>query len=162
VKNNFVFFIGLFAALGISWAGIVLGSNAQLGGLPPYYDDNDQSTHPEWMPARPPAASWSTRTWDASPATPSRSAARLRLRPGARGWGDRQSVARDYIYQPFPQMGSSRIGPDLANLGDRKPTAPDAEDLLNLLYTGSSGMPSYKFLFEKRHIGAGAQPPTPP
>jgi cytochrome c oxidase cbb3-type subunit II len=74
-----------------------------------------------------------------------------------RGWGDRQSVARDYIYQPYPQLGLSRFGPDLANVGDRKPSAPDRDDLMNLLYTGASGMPSYRFLFTKRQVGAEAQ-----
>jgi cytochrome c oxidase cbb3-type subunit 2 len=75
-----------------------------------------------------------------------------------RGWGDRQSVARDYIYQPSPQLGFFRVGPDLANLADRKPSAPDASDLLHLLYAGSDGMPGYRFLFESRHLGVGAQP----
>jgi cytochrome c oxidase cbb3-type subunit II len=158
VKNNFVFFLGLFAALGVSWAGIVLGSNAQLGGLPPYYDDNDQTTHPEWLAGE--AARGQLVYKDLGCVACHTQQVR---RPGfgsdqARGWGDRQSVARDYIYQPFPQIGASRFGPDLANLGDRKPTAPDSQDLLNLLYSGSSGMPSYRFLFERRHIGSGAQP----
>jgi cytochrome c oxidase cbb3-type subunit 2 len=158
VKNNFVFFLGLFAALGVSWAGIVIGSNAQLGSLPPYYDDNDQTTHPEWMAGE--AARGQLVYRDLGCVACHTQQVR---RPGfgsdqERGWGDRQSVARDYIYQPFPQIGYARIGPDLANLGDRKPSAPDAEDLLNLLYSGSSGMPSYRFLFEKRQIGAGAQP----
>ena len=67
-----------------------------------------------------------------------------------RGWGDRQSVARDYIYQPFVQLGWSRTGPDLANVAGRKPTAPDASDLMRLLYGGQGGMPAYPFLFEEQ------------
>ena len=43
MKNNVLFFAGLFAALGISWAGIVIGSNAQLGSLAPFYDDSEGS-----------------------------------------------------------------------------------------------------------------------
>jgi len=158
VKNNFLFFLGVFAALGISWAGIVLGSNAQLGNLAPYYDDNEQSTFPQWMNGE--AARGQLVYKDLGCVACHTQQVR---RPGfgsdqERGWGDRQSVARDYIYQPFPQLGSARIGPDLANLGDRKPSAPDADDLLHLLYTGGSGMPSYRFLFEKRKVGVGAQP----
>jgi hypothetical protein len=42
-------------------------------------------------------------------------------------------------------------------VGDRKPPY-DSGDFLNLLYSGSAGMPSYRFLFERRQIGAGAQP----
>ena len=158
MKSNLAFFIGLFGALLISWAGIVLGSNAQLGSLAPYYDDTDQTTYPTWMAGN--AARGQLVYKDLGCAACHTQQVR---RPGFgsdqdRGWGDRQSVARDYIYQPFPQLGSQRLGPDLANLGDRKPTAPDADDLLHLLYAGSGGMPSYHFLFEKREIGAGAQP----
>jgi cytochrome c oxidase cbb3-type subunit 2 len=157
VKNNFLYFLGVFAALGLSWAGIVLGSNAQLGKLAPYYDDNDQTTYPAWMSGQ--AARGQLVYKDLGCVACHTQQVR---RPGfgsdqERGWGDRQSVARDYIYQPFPQIGSSRIGPDLANLGDRKPSAPDADDLLKLLYTGAPGMPSYTFLFEKRQVGVGAQ-----
>ena len=157
MKSNFTFFIGVFAALFISWLGIVIGSNAQLGGLPPY-DDGDGTTHPEWMPGV--AAQGQLVYRDLGCVACHTQQVR---RPSfgsdqARGWGDRQSVARDYIYQPAPQLGLQRVGPDLTNLGDRKPSAPDADDLLNLLYTGAGGMPSYKFLFDRRQIGAGAQP----
>ena len=157
MKSNLVFFLGLFAALGISWAGIVVGSNAQLGALAPYYDDTQGTAFPR-MDAR------------RGRAGPARlSGPRLRRLPypagppagfgsdQERGWGDRQSVARDYIYQPRPQLGLSRIGPDLANLGDRKPSAPDEDDLLHLLYAGAEGMPSYRFLFETRQVGSEAQ-----
>jgi len=158
VKNNFTFFVGLFAGLGISWLGIVIGSNAQLGALAPYYDDGQGSTFPEWMPGI--AARGQLVYKDLGCAACHTQQVR---RPSfgsdsARGWGDRQSVARDYIYQPFPQLGLSRTGPDLTNIGSRKPTAPDAEDLLGLLYKGSQGMPSYRFLFDERHVGSGAQP----
>jgi cytochrome c oxidase cbb3-type subunit 2 len=158
VKNNVLFFAGLFAALGISWAGIVIGSNAQLGSLAPFYDDSEGAAFPPWMPGA--AARGQLVYRDLGCAACHTQQVR---RPGfgsdkERGWGDRQSVARDYIYQPFPQLGLSRVGPDLANLGDRKPTAPDASDLLQMLYTGSGGMPSYRFLFETRRLGAGAQP----
>ncbi|HZZ18568.1 MAG TPA: cbb3-type cytochrome c oxidase subunit II [Opitutaceae bacterium] len=158
MKNNFLYFLGVFAALGISWAGIVLGSNAQLGNLAPYYDDNEQATFPSWMAGQ--AARGQLVYKDLGCVACHTQQVR---RPGfgsdqERGWGDRQSVARDYIYQPFPQLGSARIGPDLANLGDRKPSAPDADDILHLLYTGGKGMPSYRFLFEKRKVGVGAQP----
>jgi cytochrome c oxidase cbb3-type subunit 2 len=157
MKSNFVYFVGLFGALLISWAGIVLGSNAQLGSLAPYYDDTESATFPLRMPGE--AARGQLVYKDLGCAACHTQQVR---RPGfgsdkERGWGDRQSVARDYIYQPFPQLGLRRIGPDLANLGDRKPSAPDADDMLHLLYAGSGGMPSYRFLFEEREVGVGAQ-----
>ncbi len=158
MKSNLLFFLGLFAALGISWAGIVLGSNAQLGALAPYYDDTQGTSYPEWMPGV--AARGQLVYRDLGCAACHTQQVR---RPDfgsdrARGWGERQSVARDYIYQPFPQLGLSRIGPDLTNVGDRKPTAMDSDDLLTMLYSGTGGMPPYRFLFERRRLGSGAQP----
>lgn len=158
MKSNLAFFIGLFGALLISWSAIVLGSNAQLGSLAPYYDDTEGGSFPPWMPGI--AARGQLVYRDLGCAACHTQQVR---RPGfgsdqERGWGDRQSVARDYIYQPAPQLGLSRIGPDLTNIGGRKPTAPDTDDLLHLLYAGSGGMPSYRFLFETRRIGSGAQP----
>jgi len=157
VKNDAVFFLGLAAALGISWVAIVLGSNQQLGFLAPYYDDNQGTAFPQWMAGA--AARGQLVYRDLGCAACHTQQVR---RPGfgsdqARGWGDRQSVARDYIYQPFPQLGSARVGPDLTNLGDRKPTAPDKDDLLLMLYAGSEDMPAYRFLFEERRTGSGAQ-----
>ncbi len=34
-----------------------------------------------------------------------------------RGWGSRRTVARDYIYEDVPLLGSTRMGPDFANYG---------------------------------------------
>ena len=158
MKSNVVFFLGIFAALAVSWAGIVVGSNAQLRSLAPYYDDTQGTAYPEWMPGE--AARGQLVYRDLGCAACHTQQVR---RPGlgadqARGWGERQSVARDYICQPAPQLGLTRVGPDLMNLGDRKPSAPDSEDLLKLLYAGSDGMPPYRFLFERRRVGAGAQP----
>src|SRR5690606_35906814 len=70
----------------------------------------------------------------------------------ARGWGERQSVARDYVFQVRPQLGASRLGPDLMNLGGRLPSPPTADELLRLLYVGSETHPSYRFLFETKEI----------
>lgn len=157
MRNNFFFFIGLFAALVVSWLGIVIASNAQLGALPPYYDDNDGSSHPEWLAG---VAAEGQLVYKGLGCVACHTQQVRRPSFGsdqARGWGDRQSVARDYIYQPFPQLGLARIGPDLTNVGARK-VAYDRDDFLNLLYTGAPGMPSYRFLFESRRIGANAQP----
>jgi cytochrome c oxidase cbb3-type subunit 2 len=157
MKSNLVFFLGLFAALGISWAGVVLGSNGQLGSLPPYFDTTQETAFPQWPPGVAARGQMVYRDLGCA-ACHTQQVRRPDLGSDHdRGWGDRQSVARDYIYQPFPQLGEARIGPDLTNLGDRKPTAPDEDDLLNLLYTGAEGMPSYRFLFEERRLGSEAQ-----
>ena len=78
----------------------------------------------------------------------------------ARGWGMRQSVAEDYLYDLPVQLGSLRAGPDLANIGGR---APDANWQLTHLYAPSgvvkgSTMPPFRYLFELRMIGAAPSP----
>jgi cytochrome c oxidase cbb3-type subunit 2 len=85
-----------------------------------------------------------------------------------RGWGVRRTVARDYIFEQPPFLGSSRFGPDLANVGSskwrnetaddpRKPAKRDAKWELLHLYSPTtiiteSNMPPYRYLFEKRKI----------
>ena len=82
----------------------------------------------------------------------------------SRGWGVRQSVAADYLYDAPVQLGSVRAGPDLSNVGVRR---PDATWQLEHLYapqtvTKDSGMPSFKYLFEVRKAGAVPSPDALP
>jgi cbb3-type cytochrome oxidase cytochrome c subunit len=78
----------------------------------------------------------------------------------ARGWGYRQSVAADYLYDDPVPLGSLRAGPDLSNIGMR---SPDVNWQLQHLYAPrslvkNSTMPAFRFLFNVRKIGA--QPAT--
>lgn len=71
-----------------------------------------------------------------------------------RGWGRRGSVARDFLQDHPLLLGSQRLGPDLANIGVRK---PDAAWQLKHLYAPArvvegSTMPPYRFLFQKRKV----------
>jgi cytochrome c oxidase cbb3-type subunit 2 len=150
MKNGPVFFTGLFGALALSWGGLML-ANLQLGTLAPHFDENEGKAFPERVSGI--AARGQLVYADLGCASCHTQQVR---RPDfgadqARGWGERQSFARDYIYQARVQLGESRVGPDLANLGVRKPPY-DAEDLLKLLYAGSALHPAYKFLFEDRAI----------
>ena len=70
----------------------------------------------------------------------------------ARGWGARQSVAADYLYDAPVQLGSLRAGPDLSNIGAR---SPDLNWQLQHLYAPrslvkNSTMPAFRFLFSVR------------
>ena len=65
------------------------------------------------------------------------------------GWGTRQSVAADYLYDSPVQLGGLRAGPDLANIGVR---APDINWQLQHLYAPrslvkNSTMPAFRYLF---------------
>jgi cytochrome c oxidase cbb3-type subunit 2 len=148
MKNGTLFFFGLFASLTVSFA-VVLLANHQLGALTPYFDDGEGKAFPDRMPGV--AARGQLVYRDLGCASCHTQQVR---RPGfgadqTRGWGERQSVARDYIFQPFPQLGTMRIGPDLTNSAGRKPSALDAEDLMNLLYAGQGAMPAHAFLFNQ-------------
>jgi cytochrome c oxidase cbb3-type subunit II len=80
----------------------------------------------------------------------------------SRGWGLRHSVAEDFLYDNPVQLGSIRIGPDLAGAGLRlRLTNPDW--LLLHLYSprsvmGDSAMPPFRYLFETKKIEATPSP----
>jgi cbb3-type cytochrome oxidase cytochrome c subunit len=67
-------------------------------------------------------------------------------------WGVRRSVATDFLYDSPVQLGSQRIGPDLADVGGRLGNAD--WQLLHLYAPQSvvknSAMPPFHFLFEVR------------
>lgn len=67
----------------------------------------------------------------------------------------RRSVAEDYLYDYPVQLGSVRVGPDLADVGARLPLAN--WQLLHLYAPQSvvknSMMPPFRFLFETRKVG---------
>jgi len=78
-----------------------------------------------------------------------------------RGWGMRQSVAADYLYDQPVQLGDLRAGPDLSLIGVR---APDMVWHLQHLYAPQSilkgsTMPAFRTLFEvRKKIGGQASP----
>jgi cbb3-type cytochrome oxidase cytochrome c subunit len=77
-----------------------------------------------------------------------------------RGWGLRQSVAADFLFDTPVQLGSLRAGPDLTMIGVRE---PDVNWQLQHLYAPhsvkpDSTMPPYKSLFEVRRIGVRPSP----
>jgi cytochrome c oxidase cbb3-type subunit II len=158
MKNGPLFLFGLFVALALSFGGIVLGSHAQLGRQAPYFDDAEGQAFPQRTAGI--AARGQSVYADLGCAACHTQQVR---RPDygsdqARGWGERQSVARDYIYQARPQLGASRLGPDLTNLASRKPAAPTAAGMYQLLYLGAGTHPSYRFLFEEREIDGEPSP----
>ncbi len=156
MKNGFTLVVGAGIALAVSFGAIVMASVNQLDSLTSFYDDSDSQAYPAGQTGLANAGALVYR--DLGCAICHTQQVR---RPGfgsdtARGWGERQSVARDYIFQPVVQLGQARIGPDLANLAGRKPTPPTETDLYKMLYEGSAGMPAYPFLF--RRSSAEGQP----
>lgn len=151
MKHGPLFLLGLFVALIVSFGGIVLGSHGQFGRLTPYFDDAESQAYPSRVSGL--AARGQQVYADLGCAACHTQQVR---RPDlgsdqARGWGERQSVARDYIHQARPQLGNFRLGPDLTNYAARKP-APTEEAIYRLLYQGALTHPAYAFLFEERKI----------
>jgi len=77
-----------------------------------------------------------------------------------RGWGRRHSVAEDFLYDDPVQLGSVRIGPDLADVSTRQ---PDANWQLVHLYAPQnvvkgSAMPPFRYLFQVKKIGSATSP----
>ena len=79
----------------------------------------------------------------------------------SRGWGLRHSVAEDFLYDNVVQLGSLRVGPDLADVGSR---LADANWQLIHLYAPKSVvkdslMPPFRYLFEVREKISGESSP---
>jgi cytochrome c oxidase cbb3-type subunit 2 len=90
-----------------------------------------------------------------------------------RGWGTRRTVARDYIFENPPLLGSSRLGPDLTNVGNKSWRNEPADDYVlrpakrdrawHLLHLynpretiAESVMPPYRYLFNEEKRGGQA------
>ena len=72
-----------------------------------------------------------------------------------RGWGKRNTVLRDFLFDDHVFLGQTRIGPDLADVGNRAYSTPEWH-LIHLynprLVVTNSYMPQYPYLFEERKI----------
>lgn len=75
----------------------------------------------------------------------------------SRGWGIRQSVAQDYLFDHPVQLGTRRSGPDLSNAGS-KPAEWHLLHLYNPTIVENSTMPPYPFLFETRKKTGNGSP----
>ena len=78
----------------------------------------------------------------------------------ARQWGERRTVARDYLRDRAAYLGNSRLGPDLANFGAR-PDAEKQKDTADWLYAHfydpdavaeGTNCPPLHFLFSRHKI----------
>jgi cbb3-type cytochrome oxidase cytochrome c subunit len=78
-----------------------------------------------------------------------------------RNWGKRATVAQDYLLDSPPLIGEQRIGPDLANVGLRRPNKTwQLWHLYNprLGDDAESIMPAYPYLFKIQKVGAKPSP----
>ena len=157
MNNGPLIFLGLFFALASSFWGMVVVPQLTLGQQTEVKIERTGTLYPQ---GRPGQANQGAQVYRALGCVACHT---QQVRPrgqGAdfeRGWGQRRSVAQDYLRDDPVLLGHLRVGPDLTNIGARQ---PDADLQLKHLYdpqlvTPGSMMPPYAFLFEKRKVQPG-------
>ena len=187
MKSLPLIFLGIFFTLAFSWTGLVLTTYIQLGDLEPatealtdaegnriagvFYEDDarDQLVRGENVDNE----AVFPRQWSGSAERGMRVYADLGCyychsqqvrRQGfgsdfERGWGNRQSVPRDYIFQERVMLGTMRAGPDLANVGTRYSVLWQHQHLyLPQSINEWSTMPPFSFLYEVQPVSATRGP----
>jgi cytochrome c oxidase cbb3-type subunit II len=162
MKNLPLLFLGIFFTLAFSWTGLILTSHLNLGGLGPttstLEDDGKLIAGEQLYPLKLGGIAKTGKQIYIDQGCMYCHTQQIRPKGfGAdyeRGWGDRQTVARDYIFQERVMLGTMRTGPDLANVGSR---LSSEEWHYNHLYhpritSPGSIMPPYPHLFEVRKI----------
>ncbi len=165
MKNGLALFLGVFAILGLSWAGLLLGAHKQLGSLGQIKDPVDDTLYPQPISG---LADQGRLVYQDLGCVSCHTQQVRHEGFGAdieRKWGSRGSYARDYIREKTVFIGQSRLGPDLRNVGGRLGDAATPDDysdwFYKLLYAPQSvapgtNMPPHAFLFEV-HATAGRQ-----
>lgn len=183
MKSLPIIFLGIFATLAFSWTGIVLVGYLQLGDLEPttavltdaegnrlpglFYDN--KATGEERLMGRPldgemlyptallGSAQRGIQVYGDLGCYYCHSQQVRREGFGSdfeRGWGNRQSVARDYIFQERVMLGTMRTGPDLTNVGTRYSELWQHQHLyMPQSINAWSIMPPYDFLYSVQPIG---------
>jgi cbb3-type cytochrome oxidase cytochrome c subunit len=114
-------FLGIFGTFAFSWVGLTVIPNWQIGHLNPQSDEEGTDIYPQ-----PQSGMFErgARVYVSNGCVYCHSE---QVRPeyaGAdieRGWGNRRSAPRDYIFERQVLLGKMRMGQDLANIGARAP-----------------------------------------
>ncbi len=218
MKTGFRVFLASFIALGLSWAGFVVASIAQLGTQKQTAVLNSSGIYPEQRPGdatlglqvyrrlgcaachttqlqqdgvvcdvvvtalgKNPAAvsnlvssliltglTKDEASADSDQITAAGGKTEIHILPTggdiARGWAVRRSVAEDFLWDYPVQLGSVRVGPDLADVGVRLGSATWQ---LQHLYAPQStmkesAMPAFRFLFVTQKINGAPSPDALP
>jgi cytochrome c oxidase cbb3-type subunit 2 len=149
-------FLGLFFTMACSWFSFVLGPQLQIGDLRPTTTLVPGASGQVYPNPEPGTAHQGAEIYRANgcAACHTQQVRPRDLGPDInRGWGVRRSTGYDYLFDQPVQLGSLRVGPDLANAGRRM----DAAAVLLHLYeprafTPGSIMPPFQFLFDKHKI----------
>lgn len=165
MKNLPLIFCGVFATIAFSWAGLILTSQVQYGHLQPAVVGDIS------VPSRSPQGGPIAAGKDEYIKLGCIYCHTQQIRPAelfpegqgdiARGWGKRNTVARDYITQERVMLGTMRTGPDLADVGSR--LAPDWHYLHLFdptITSKGSNMAPFAFLYKKVDVSGGRPVPA--
>jgi cytochrome c oxidase cbb3-type subunit 2 len=145
-------FIGLLITFSASWFGYVFKPQADLGRLEPFPDPITGAIYPLARPGAGQQGAEVYRAQGCAACHTQQVRAETEGNDIKRGWGIRRTVGTDFMLEQ-PQLGSVRLGPDLANVGLRKTTNDTIWHYQHLLSPKSvapkSNMPPYPYLFEK-------------
>lgn len=114
-------FLGIFGTFAFSWVGLTVIPNWQIGQLNPQSDEEGTDVYP--MPQSG-MVTRGARVYAANGCIYCHSEQVRAEYAGAdieRGWGNRRSAPRDYIFERPVFLGKMRMGQDLANIGSRAP-----------------------------------------
>jgi cytochrome c oxidase cbb3-type subunit 2 len=171
MSRSTTLFAGLFGSFVVSCFVMVLAPQAQISTLGPTYT-KDEDKYTDIYPVKNPSIEKGRAVYASEGCIYCHSQQVRDLQNGTdldRGWGKRRTVARDYIFENPPFLGSSRMGPDLANVGSpdwrnepkddtlSRPKQRDAAWHYLHLYAPQtldkfSNQPPYHYLFETRKI----------
>jgi cbb3-type cytochrome oxidase cytochrome c subunit len=119
-------FLGIFGTFAFSWVGLTVVPNWQIGHLNPQSDEDGTDIYPR------PQSGMFERGAHVYAANGCVYCHSQQVRPeyaGAdieRGWGNRRSAPRDYIFERPVFLGKMRMGQDIANIGARAPAEQES------------------------------------
>jgi cbb3-type cytochrome oxidase cytochrome c subunit len=114
-------FLGIFGTFAFSWVGLTVLPNWQIGHLNPQSDEEGTDTYPQ------PQSGMFERGAHVYAANGCVYCHSQQVRPDyaaddiERGWGNRRSAPRDYIFERPVFLAKMRMGQDIANIGARAP-----------------------------------------
>src|SRR6266403_1926784 len=114
-------FLGIFGTFAFSWVGLTLIPNWQIGHLDPQMEEDGSDAYPQPQSGM---VERGRRVYAANGCIYCHSQ-QVRADYAAddieRGWGNRRSAPRDYIFERPVFLGKMRMGQDIANIGARAP-----------------------------------------
>jgi cytochrome c oxidase cbb3-type subunit 2 len=157
-----ILFLGVLAAVVLSWFGLVVGPHFQFGRQETVAVEEAGLTR-NYPLARSGEAAAGAEVYRANGCYYCHTQLVRARGEGSdldRGWGPRRTVARDYLRDRPVMLGQARYGPDLANLGGRE---TNAQRMYLKLYNPrivlpGSTMPRFPYLFDEKRRGPGKLP----